>query len=650
MTTPQTETAAAVSDAPAIHPVIVGTAGHVDHGKSSLVRRLTGIDPDRWEEEKERGLTIDLGFARFELPDGRVVGLLDVPGHERFLKNMVAGATSIDVAILVIASDDGVMPQTREHLDVLELLGVRRGLVALTKIDIVDEETRELAIEDVQELLAGRVLEGAPILPVSSETGEGFDQLLQTLQQLASELEPRSDDGIFRMPVQRVFSVAGFGTVLTGIPLAGSVKVGDRLELAGSGIESRVRSLQAYAQQVDVARAGHSTAICVPDIPIDRAQRGDVLVAPGTLEPNDRYELEVRIVGGVLPLRHAEEVHLHIGTRELVARCYLLDREELPAGETGLVQVVAKEKVVALAGDHVLIRRLSPARTIAGGRVIGVGGRKLRRFKEETLERLERKGKALGDPIARVELALSEGGEKGVSPAELEARLGRTHEECSSWITEVLERKLGYVDERSGRLFSAESIRREEERFERILSGWFRKQPLSMTAPTARFRRDAAEDLQRVLWRKLQSEGRIELLPGGQLRDCAREDPLSPQERERLEGLGNWLEEAGTRPRTRDEIAQHLGPKHADFVSRLIESGAGVAVGPTFVWGAGAFGAAVQHVVEVCGEPGGVLDIPQLRDRLDTSRKFLIPFLEHLDRIGITARKGDRRILRRTSL
>ncbi|PIE22093.1 MAG: selenocysteine-specific translation elongation factor [Planctomycetota bacterium] len=630
-----------------IHPIIVGTAGHVDHGKSSLVRRLTGIDPDRWEEEKARGLTIDLGFARFPLPDGRIVGLLDVPGHERFLKNMVAGATSIDLALLVVAADDGVMPQTREHLDVLELLGVQRGLVALTKIDIVDEETRELAEEDVRELLQGRVLEGAPILPVSSETGQGYDELERRLQELASQLEPRSDDGIFRMPVQRVFTVPGFGTVLTGIPLAGNIRVGERLALAGKGLESRVRSLQAYASQVEEARAGHSTAICVPDIPVDRAERGDVLVVPGTIEPNDRFELEVKIVQDVLPLRHAEELHLHVGTRELVARCYLLDREELPAGERGLVQVVARESTVALAGDHVLLRRLSPARTIAGGRVIGVGGRKLRRFKEDTIERLAQKGEALSDPVACVRLALVEGGEKGVSRDELAARLGRTAQECAPWVQEVLHQGMAFAEERSGRLFAAESLRREEERFERILAGWFRKHPLSMTCPTVRFRRDTAEGLQRVLLQKLVQEGRIEVLSGGQLRDLQRRDPLSPEERQRLEGLGDWLEEAGARPRSRDEIASHLGKQHQTFLNRLIESDAAVAVGPSFVWGRKSFDAAIEHVEQLCGEPGGVLDIPKLRDRLDTSRKFLIPFLEHLDRTGVTARKGDRRILRR---
>ncbi len=630
-----------------IHPIIVGTSGHVDHGKSSLVQRLTGIDPDRLREEKERGLTIDLGFARMELTSGQLVGLIDVPGHEKFIKNMVAGATSIDLAMLVVAADDAVMPQTREHLDVLELLGVERGFVALTKVDLVDEETLELAEEDVRELLEGRFLEGAKIVRVSSTTGEGFDELRSTLEALAAELPPRSTDGIFRMPVQRVFSVQGFGAVLTGIPLAGSVQIGDHLEIAGKGLRSRIRSIQAYGRKVERARSGHSTALNLPDIPLDRAERGDVLVVPGTLESTERLEIDLRMVRDVRVLKHGEEVHLHLGTREVVARCFLLDQKGLGPGERGLVQVQTYEPVVCLPGDRALIRRLTPARTIGGGRVIGTGGRRLRRFKDEILEHLEEKEQALDSPRDRVRLAIHEMGEKGLQRDALPGRLGMTDAELVAPLEELESQALILVDPKTGRCFGSASAKREMERVRKMLGGWFRKHPMSTTCPISRFRREGVEELLSVSLAGMQQQGEVEILSGGMLRDLSRKDPMSAEDRAEMQKLASWLEEAGARAHTRDEIQASHGKAGLALLERLLETGEAQAVGPTFIWGGKSFASAMEIVEEVCGAHDGVLDIPELRDRLGTSRKFLIPFLEHLDRIGVTARKGDRRILRR---
>lgn len=630
-----------------IHPIIVGTAGHVDHGKSSLVRQLTGIDPDRWQEEKERGLTIDLGFAPIKLDDGTIIGLIDVPGHERFLKNMVAGATSIDLAILVIAADDGVMPQTREHLDVLELLGVKKGIVALTKIDIVDAETIELAEEEIKELLEGGSLEGAPVYPLSSVTGQGVEEFKAALLEMARALEPRSAEGLFRMPVQRVFSLRGFGTVLTGIPLAGSVSTGDQLELVGKGLVSRIRGMHAYGHKVDVARAGHSTAINLPDIPLERAQRGDLLAVPGTLEVATRFEIELRGVGEGQPLRHGEDVHLHVGTREVVAKVFLLDQQELPAGSHGLGQLLCREPVAALAGDFALLRRLSPARTIAGGRLIGVAGRRLRRFKGQVIDHLHEKERVLTAPVDRIALLVGDAGERGMTEEQLLGRLGWTKEELGPELANAIQSGRLHRDDRSSTLFGAQSIEREVERIEKMLAGWYRKHPMSRTCPVSRFRREGAETLLSVAFRVLATNGRIELLPGGLLRDLSRPDTLSDADQEQLEAMREWLEAAGTRSRSRDEVEQQFGASGLQLLERLLEERVAVAVGPTFVWGGQSYARAIQAVSEICGSVGGELDIPSLRDRLDTSRKYLIPFLEHLDVIGVTARKGNRRILRR---
>ncbi|MEZ5989942.1 MAG: selenocysteine-specific translation elongation factor [Planctomycetota bacterium] len=631
-----------------IHPIIVGTAGHVDHGKSSLVRALTGIDPDRWEEEKERGLTIDLGYAPMELADGRLVGLIDVPGHERFLKNMVAGATSIDLAILVVAADDGVMPQTREHLDVLELLGVRQGIVALTKVDLVDPETLELAVEDVRELLQGHCLEGAEICPLSTVTGKGLPEFRARLEALAGAVEPRPASGYFRLPIQRKFSVAGFGTVLTGIPLSGTVSVGDELHLVGKGLRSRIRGIQAYGRKVDQARAGHSTALNLPDIPLDKVERGDVLAASAELEPTNRLEADLRVVGDMAPLIHGEEVHLHVGTREATARVFPLDRVDIPPGDEGLVQIHVHEEVTALPGDFVLLRRLNPPRTVAGGRILGSGGRRLRRLRDEVIARLQSKEASLGDPEERLRLLVVEHGPNGLASDAARARLGWTAEELELVVEPLVADRRLFRDPRNKALFSAHSVGLECERIERMLAGWFRKHATTTTCPITRFRTAGAhEGLMQMALVKLAADGRVEVLAGGRVRDLGRKDPLTPEQRERRELILARAEEAGFRPLTRPELLEGFGADAGGLLDSLVEDGGLQLTNGGFVWGGGTIDRALAIVEAVCAEHDGVLDIPTLRDRMETSRKYLIPFLEHLDRLGVTARKGDRRILRR---
>ena len=334
-----------------IQPIVIGTAGHIDHGKSTLVKVLTGIDPDRLKEEQERGMTIDLGFARFRLPDGRRVGMVDVPGHERFIKNMVAGATGIDLVILVVAANDGVMPQTREHLSIMQLLGVGRGLVALTKIDMVEAGLVELALEDVRATIQGTFLEGAPILPLSSITGEGLEEFKQVLFRLASETPPRSDAGVFRLPVQRVFSAKGFGTVVTGIPVSGSVALGDVLEVLPRGLRGKVRGLQAYQESTERARAGHSTAINLADVDQHEVTRGNVLATPGFFRPTRMVAASLDALALLdKPVEDRTAIRLHTGTAEALGELVLLDCEELEPGGSALVQLRLEEPVVCAPG------------------------------------------------------------------------------------------------------------------------------------------------------------------------------------------------------------------------------------------------------------------------------------------------------------
>lgn len=370
--------------------VTMGTAGHIDHGKTSLVRALTGIDCDRLEEEKRRGITIELGFASIDLEGGAKLSIVDVPGHERFVKNMVAGASGVDFVMLVIAADEGVMPQTREHLEICSLLGIRHGFVALTKVDMVDEDWLELATEDVAGFLKGTFLEGAPILPVSASTGQGLEELRKHLAQLEKELRPERRSDLFRLPVDRVFTLKGHGTVVTGTMIAGSLKVGDNVILYPTGTASKVRSVQSHGGSVDVAPAGRRTAVNLQGVDVDDVTRGEVLAHEGRLFPAMRWTVQLTALSSMsTSLKHRTEVHFHHGAREVLARLHFLDRDKLQAGETALCQVRFSEPMVGVFGDRCVIRSFSPLRTIAGGVVIDPIGLELRKKDKALPQKLE---------------------------------------------------------------------------------------------------------------------------------------------------------------------------------------------------------------------------------------------------------------------
>ncbi|MGH7150977.1 MAG: selenocysteine-specific translation elongation factor, partial [Planctomycetota bacterium] len=309
-----------------IHRIVLGTAGHIDHGKSTLVEKLTGVNPDRLPEEKERGMTIDLGFAPLVLEDGRRVGIVDVPGHERFIKNMVAGATGIDAVLLVVAADDGVMPQTREHLEIMELLGLRRGMVVVTKVDLAERDLLPLVLEDVRALVAGTFLEGAPLFPVSSTTGEGWPPFREALERFLRETPPRSSEGVFRMPIQRVFSARGHGTVVTGIPVSGRIRLGDRVEILPGPLTGRLRGIQAYRESVEEARAGHSSALNLSDLDYREVRRGMTAAVPGFFKAASMVEAKFRYLPrNRRPLLDRTEVRFHAGTAETIGVAVLLD-------------------------------------------------------------------------------------------------------------------------------------------------------------------------------------------------------------------------------------------------------------------------------------------------------------------------------------
>lgn len=635
-----------------IQPIVIGTAGHIDHGKSTLVRALTGVDPDRLKEEKARGLTIDLGFAPLELPDGRLVGIVDVPGHERFIKNMVAGASGIDLVVLVVAADDGVMPQTREHLSIMGLLGVERGMIALTKVDMVDPELVDLAEEDVREAVSGTFLEGAPLHRVSAMAGVGMDAFKAALFAAAGSIEPRSAEGIFRMPVQRVFSPKGFGTVVTGIPVAGRVEVGQALEVLPGGKKGKVRGLQAYKQTTESARAGHSTAINLSDVSHTEVERGCVVAQPG-------FFRAVRMVGARLTaladldkgVRNRSAIRLHTGTAEILGEVVLLDAEELAPGDTGLVQLRLEEPVVCAPGDPFILRLASPVVTLGGGRILEESRHRLKRFKDFVVGELARQEQSLASPRELLEVVLLRSGTRLRTEAELQVEVKRSREETREMLAELERRGAAITSDKGQRWLHAEGLETALGRLRSALDAWFEANPLREVVDTRELRAATGYD-PAFLGFLLEEEARrggLTLEAGGRVRVAGREVGLDERSRELIAGALERLTAAAFQPPSLGELSEALATREEELrplVELLVDQEELVALTselflPREVAERG------REAVRANCEAHGQLEIPALRDALGTSRKFLIPLLERFDAEGLTLRQGGHRILKR---
>ena len=630
-----------------IQPVVVGTAGHIDHGKSSLVRALTGTDPDRLKEERERGMTIDLGFANFALADGRRVGIVDVPGHERFLRNMVAGASGVDLVVLVVAADDGVMPQTVEHLGVLQLLGIERGLVALTKVDMVEPELVELAIDDVRTLLRGTFLEQAPIIPLSSVTGEGLDAFRAELERLAAETPPRSAEGVFRMPVQRVFSKSGFGTVVTGIPVSGSARPGDVLEVLPGGGRARVRGVQAYGGGVDVARAGHSSALNVADVERGQVSRGDVLAAPGYFRPVRMVAVRLRALDDLpRPIQDRMRVRLHTGTADPSGELVLLDTHELRAGETALAQVRLDDPVVVAAGDRYVLRSLSPERTLGGGAILEESRHRLKRGKRFVIDELTRQEQSLDDRVAFLQSVIERRRSKPVTIAELAVESKLPRQDVERWVGELVEGGSVVRGAKGGELFSRAALESGLGSIASACDGWFAEHATRVQVPRLELERSSGLTPEAFAFclAVAIAEGAFEALAGGELRPAGRAEQSDPEADRAFERL-----DAGAfQPPTPAELGAEFGGESQAraLLDRLVDLGRAVRVSPTLYFSRPAFERAQAAVAANC-EAHTELVVPELRDELGTSRKYLIPLLEHMDAIGFTMRQGSHRVLRR---
>jgi len=635
-----------------IQPIVIGTAGHIDHGKSSLVMALTGVDPDRLKEEKERGLTIDLGFAPLLMPDGRTVGIIDVPGHERFVRNMVAGATGIDLVVLVVAADDGVMPQTREHLDIMGLLGQKRGLVALNKIDAVDPDMVELAAEDVRETLSGTFLEDAPILRVSARTGAGVEELKARIFELAAAIEPRSDAGVFRLPIQRVFSKQGFGAVVTGVPVSGAVQVGDTLEVLPAGLRGKVRGLHAYGKPVTRARAGHSTAINLTDVDYEKVARGAVAATPNFFSPVRMVAARLRVLPSLeRPVVDRMSVRLHTGTADPLGQLVLLDSERIEPGAEGLVQIRLDEPVVCAPGDPFILRLASPTITLGGGQILEESRHRLKRFKGFVLDELSRQEQSLRDPAALLESTLARSGQALSSPQDLAHVIKQPVE-----LTLALLQQL-YKEHRARAIgvkqlwIHADRLEEALTRTRAAIAKWFAANPLRRVMEVIELRRITeleAEFLDALLDDDVQ-RGRLVRESGGLIRPAGREVAVDEKTLAQRGALLAQLDAKAFTPPAPEELATAVGMGAKDFAKLLqlcVDEGSVVRINPEIYLSAKNVERAKELVIANCTKHGH-LEIPELRDAIGTTRKYLIPLLEHFDTKGVTSRLGGNRVLKR---
>ena len=619
---------------------VIGTAGHVDHGKSALVQALSGIDPDRWAEEKARGLTIDLGFAWCELPSGRAVSIVDVPGHERFIKNMLAGVGGINLALLVIAADEGVMPQTREHLDILDLLDVDRGIVALTKIDLVDEEWIALVEEEIAELLADTALAGSAIAPVSALTGDGIEDLRNRIDHAINDLPPIPDQGRPRMPIDRSFSISGFGAVVTGTLLDGALTVGAAVVVEPGRIECRVRGLQSHEESLDVAPPGARTAVNLSGVSANDLERGMVLTSPGWLEPTSAIDIRLRAVRDApRGLPHNATRTLHVGADEVQARVRLLEGDSLGPGASTWAQLRLERAIAAARGDHFVLR--SADSTVAGGRIVDTRPRRHHRNDASTLEALQRLLDGSPDDTLLTVLQRME----PVRWSELLARSELAIDEATAAIErQIADGSVVVLDDGglsdSATLMSDAGLGALAARAEATVQDYVNQFPLRAGLPREDLRSRVGL-LQRaftVLQQQLIDDGRLTLNDGAfDLPD--RRVELSQAQQSQVSTLLQRLKEQGVRPeadsQSDPELLEYLEAQHL-----IVQLKGGVNLDRSVYDGMVAETRALLEEQERA-------TLADVRDRLGTSRKVAQAFLEHLDTNRITRRVGDARVLRR---
>ncbi|MBI4587249.1 MAG: selenocysteine-specific translation elongation factor [Candidatus Rokubacteria bacterium] len=632
----------------AVKHVVVGTAGHIDHGKTALVKALTGIDTDRLPEEKARGITIDLGFAYLEGPGGLTIEIVDVPGHERFVKNMLAGVGGIDLVLLIIAADEGVMPQTREHLAICQLLHIKSGLVALTKCDLVDEEWLELVKDDVSRLLRETFLDGCPILPVSSKTGDGLAELRAALLTSAEQVPPKAVDQSPRLPIDRVFTVKGFGTVVTGTLTAGRLALDERVEIYPKGAVAKVRGLQCHGHPVDQAVAGQRTAVNLQGVERTAIERGDVLGRPGALLPAVLVDATLELLEDApRPLKGRDRVRFHVGTSEVMARVLLLDRPALEPGDTTYCRFRLEAPVVALSGDRYVIRSYSPIITIGGGTLLDVAPPRFKRKAPMLLAHLTLLER--GTPEEVLEEHLRQAGALGVKTEELQARTPFAPTRLKELLDSLkLAGKIEAVDRE--RFVHGDARARLRNQIFRVIEAFHAQHPLRSGISREELRVRAGAPEERIfahILGALEAEGIVKA-EKDKVRLATHRVRLSPAQQAAIDKVEAQFRSAGAAPPGPEEAlakAGLTGSEENELFQLLLEERRLVRIKESLFFHAEILKMIEDKLVALLKQKKEV-GPADVKDLLGISRKYAIPLMEYFDGQRVTTRVGDKRVLR----
>jgi selenocysteine-specific elongation factor len=615
--------------------IILGTAGHIDHGKSCLVKALTGIDPDRLKEEKERGITIDLGFAYLDYPDGLTIGIVDVPGHERLVKNMLAGAGGIDLVLLVIAADEGIMPQSREHLHICNLLKIKSGLIAITKTDLVEEEWLELLEDDIKKFVKGTFLEGSAIVPVSSKTMHNIDFLKEKIRDVALLVEPKPTRGLFRLPIDRVFTLKGFGTVVTGTAVSGNLSLDEAVEILPSTIKSKVRGLHSHGRAIQKAYAGQRAAINLLGVDKNSLKRGDSIVVPGRFTATKKIDANVELLPDAPVLKSKGLVHLHIGTSEITARTILYGQDVLKAGQRCYCQFRLQEPVIAMSGDRYIIRRFSPVITIGGGDVLDPYAQ--RRSRKESLDDLRTFEK--GTLSEKIETKVKKAGIYGFTIPFMEGWIKAEIPSIKESINTLVDHgTLMLFDDLLLHKNAFDSIR---DRVKKTLQSFHKKNPLKPGMSKEELRAQFNMD-QKIFNAMIISMNEVSVE-----KDIIRlktfQAALSTVDETLKKKILDTLEHARYQPPSKEDLSQSLklDSKHiTDILSLMVREGSIVRINNSLYISSTVYKMMITALKEFFSKKSE-MTVAEFRDILKTSRKYALPLLEYLDSNKMTVRVGD---------
>ena len=630
--------------------VILGTAGHIDHGKTSLIRALTNIDTDRLKEEKARGITIELGFAHLKLPGGQQLGIVDVPGHEKFVKNMVAGATGIDLVALVIASDEGVMPQTKEHLEICQLLDVKHGLVVLTKRDMVDDEWIELVKEDVSEYLKGTFLENTPMVEVSSVTGQGIDELVNIIDKIVQEIPERDSGNFFRLPVDRVFTMKGFGTVVTGTTISGSINTGDEVTVYPQEIHSKIRGIQVHNEDAESVSAGLRTAINIQGMEKAQIQRGNILAARDTLKPTYMVDVELDLLASSpRQLKNRAKARFHSGTAEIISTVVLLDRDVLRQGERCFAQIRLDEPTTLLQGDRYILRSYSPVRTIGGGRVINPLPLKKKRFSDRVLSDLKLLNS--GDHFIQIEEFARMGRYTGKDSKELQFLANTARKKVDEALKNLsAKKKITQYNKESGLYIHEEFLEKATGEIMTTLSDYHKNNPLKAGIQKEELRsRTTGATNQRlfnyIITQLIRQDAIVqenEILRLKEHRVTLASD--QKEIRQRIEEI--YLKGKLQPPYFKEVKKEFPDGNGADILGVLLKEGILIKVKEDLYFHSKSIEELKEKLISFL-QKNGEVNTAQFKDMTGASRKYSIPLIEYFDQEQITVRVGDNRVLRK---